>query len=499
MVSQEEASNDSPCSDCSTPFVGIDVIDSGGELGRVAIAKQAFSAGDIVLSESPALVFSIDISDMSELLIKFLDAPRETQEMILDLYHGNDDSEMLDAQRGYFDVQIQALDHRDKSLLTADIAFKLLKICMYNSHAYHQNAGAGVQSSDSLGVPIRALFLIASKVEHSCAPNVEMNISENGMLQYKTFTNLKQGDRILYSYGPGYSQPRRRRQESLYETRQFLCQCKRCVDFDECSPCKCPSCKQHTMFEGWDLSDSGSYQLETYYCLSCDTQAPERDLLQQVDKVSHFEDKLEQIKTLLVRGELLLAANKCVQTMRNIEACNLSSLHWLYPAVWKYIRDTFSSLARQSMQRGVSPTHPEAANSLLFSGYSQLLDAMWTQQILDINNGYTSLKDASIAPRLSNASFGNPSLSTVKDLIDDLITDDTNMHSYASSILDKIFHAGQDLLLLGTLNSSIARLYAKYSVVENMSSLSREQRSWVALLIETNGDTNRFPNSLLMV
>ena len=76
MVSQEEASNDSPCSDCSTPFVGIDVIDSGGELGRVAIAKKAFSAGDVVLSELPALVFSIDISDMSELLIKFLDAPK---------------------------------------------------------------------------------------------------------------------------------------------------------------------------------------------------------------------------------------------------------------------------------------------------------------------------------------------------------------------------------------------------------------------------------------
>jgi len=127
MASQEEASNDALCTDCSTPFVGIDVIDSGGELGRVAIAKQAFSAGDVVLLESPALVFSIDISDMSELLIKFLDAPKETQEMILDLYHGNDDSKLLDAQRGYFDVQIQALDHRDKSLLTADIAFKLLK------------------------------------------------------------------------------------------------------------------------------------------------------------------------------------------------------------------------------------------------------------------------------------------------------------------------------------------------------------------------------------
>lgn len=150
------------------------------------------------------------------------------------------------------------------------------------------------------------------------------------------------------------------------------------------------------------------------------------------------------------------------------------------------------------MQQGLSPSHPKVAKSLLCSGYSQLLDAIWTQQILDINNGHTSLKDASIAPRL-NASFREPLyLATVKDLIEDLINDDTNTQTSVYGVLGKIFHAGQDLLLLGSLNTFIARLY-KYFGVEYMSDLSRDQRSWVALLIETNGDVNRFPNSLLMV
>ena len=133
--------------DGNTPFVGIDVIDSGGELGRVAIAKQAFSSGDVVLSESPAIVFNIDNHDISELLIHFLDASKLTQEMILDLYHGSDDShDEIDAQRSFFGQQLQMLDRRDKHLLTVDIALKLYKISMYNSHAYRPNAGAGVCS-----------------------------------------------------------------------------------------------------------------------------------------------------------------------------------------------------------------------------------------------------------------------------------------------------------------------------------------------------------------
>ena len=142
--------------------------------------------------------------------------------------------------------------------------------------------------------------------------------------------------------------------------------------------------------------------------------------------------------------------------------------------------------------------HPEVAKLLVCSGYCQLLDAIWTQQILDINNGCTNLKDASLAPKINASLREPPHLSKVKDLIEDLINDYTNLQPSASAVLGKIFHAGQDLLLLGVLNSFVARLY-KFSGVENMSSLSRDQRSWVELLIETNGDTNRFPNSLLMV
>ena len=164
---------------------------------------------------------------------------------------------IANAERDFVSRQIQMLDHRDKCLMTADVALKLCKVFMYNCHAYRQNAGTSVASSNSLGETVKAVFLLASKVEHSCAPNVEININENGMLQYTTFTTLKQGDRILYSYGPGYAQPR---QQALYESRIFLCQCKRCINFDECSPYEFPRCKKQTMFEGWDLSDSGSYR-----------------------------------------------------------------------------------------------------------------------------------------------------------------------------------------------------------------------------------------------
>ena len=49
------------------------------------------------------------------------------------------------------------------------------------------------------------------------------------------------------------------------------------------------------------------------------------------------------------------AVDEIAQTLRDIEACNLSGLH---SATWKCTHDTFSSLARKRMQLGLSPTHP---------------------------------------------------------------------------------------------------------------------------------------------
>lgn len=224
------------------------------------------------------------------------------------------------------------------------------------------------------------------------------------MLQYKTLTPLNQGDRILYSYGPSYSQPRRRRQEPLLQTRDFTCQCKRCISFDECNPYKCPHCEQQTMFEGWRDS-SHQYQLGIYYCLSCDNHSPEIDLRAQTEKFAHFEDELDRIVMLLRRGQLLPACRKSIQTIADINSYSPSSLHWIYPAAWKHIRDAFSSAARNSMQRGQSSSHPEVSSSLLYSGCSQLLDAMWTQQIYCIISGHTSLENASIAHALQHIFF----------------------------------------------------------------------------------------------
>lgn len=219
-------------------------------------------------------------------------------------------------------------------------------------------------------------------------------------------------------------------------------------------------------------------------------------------KFAHFEDELDRIVMLLRRGQLLPACRKSIQTIADINSYSPSSLHWIYPAAWKHIRDAFSSAARNSMQRGQSSSHPEVSSSLLYSGCSQLLDAMWTQQIYCIISGHTSLENASIAQTLSSTSsfFSDqpPSLDEVKGLIDGMMNDNTNMWPTAPSIVVKIFQAGQDLLLLGTLNSYVARLYNEFSV-PTLPSLSSDQRSWATLLIETNGRTNEFPNSLLMV
>lgn len=109
-------------------FTGIEVVDSGVDLGRVAVAKQSFAAGDIVLSESPALVLNSDdmLDLICELLTRFLDTPRQTQEALLDLYHGSDDefANELSQNAALYDQLINILEHPDTHLLSADVVHK---------------------------------------------------------------------------------------------------------------------------------------------------------------------------------------------------------------------------------------------------------------------------------------------------------------------------------------------------------------------------------------
>lgn len=97
-----------------------------------------------------------------------------------------------------------------------------------------------------------------------------------------------------------------------------------------------------------------------------------------------------------------------------------------------------------------------------------------------------------VAPRL-NASFREPPSLSIHLINDD---DETITQTQTSghAILGQTFHAGQDLLLLRTLNGSIAKLYKYFGIEYMMSNLIRDQHSWVALLLltESNGDVNSF-------
>ena len=69
-------------------FVGMKVVNSGTPLGRVAVSKEAFNSGDVVLAEVPAIVF--DDQNYIRLFTEYLDASSDVQASIFDMHHNVD-------------------------------------------------------------------------------------------------------------------------------------------------------------------------------------------------------------------------------------------------------------------------------------------------------------------------------------------------------------------------------------------------------------------------
>lgn len=491
------------CRQLGASFVGVEVVDSGSNLGRVAVSKQDFAAGDIVLADVPAIVFSTDNNSYLDLFIKYLDASPPIQESILDLHHSllpqtRSEDLTLRTREHYIQQDFRAFQHKDKHLLTMDIARKLVSIVGLNAHGYHPGGQAKVPLHG--GIEGTALYVLASKVEHSCAPNVNMIINKLGLLEYQTQIPLQQGDRITFSYMSGiYSHPRSDRRGFLMTSKSFTCHCKRCVGLDECNPFKCPSCGEQTLFEG---GDDGSYKKSIYYCLSCNDEVPEsnENVENQIHKCTDFESSLTKIKSMLHSGELEMAHMKCLE-VHELIAAHYTQLHWLHPTVWKWTSDVFASLAHMYMQQGMPPHHPKVAENLRVSGYAQLLEAKWTQQIIAVAQGWTSLKDAATTKNSCSVVElkPTPSVSKVKALVNGLISDTTTMRYPNSDIALNIFHAGQDLLLGGEFDEDVAQLYERYwDGLLILRDLGEEERTWIAALIESKGQDNRFPNHLMV-
>lgn len=197
-------------------------------LGRVLVACRPFDVGDEILCEAPLLRWPM--GDWDAYLDALLAAEASVRAAVLDLFRPD-----LDSAK----AKVAATRARAESLLAqraphagVDLEFvhAALLVAELNAHAF----SAGKEM---------AMFDLASKAAHSCAPNAAYSSRDvPGHLRYKAIRPIAAGEQVQFSYIAGlYSTPTEGRRAELENTKDFICHCARCDSPDPLRGCRCPT------------------------------------------------------------------------------------------------------------------------------------------------------------------------------------------------------------------------------------------------------------------
>ncbi|XP_052128169.1 uncharacterized protein LOC113211356 [Frankliniella occidentalis] len=103
----------------------------------------------------------------------------------------------------------------------------------------------GPAAAGSAGEPLRAVFLRAAMMAHSCVPNCQLSVDDNLQLQVRASCAVPRATPVQYNYCE-LLESTARRQEHLREGKYFECSCARCSDPSECGThlgsLWCPHC-----------------------------------------------------------------------------------------------------------------------------------------------------------------------------------------------------------------------------------------------------------------
>mmetsp|Transcript_13159 Transcript_13159/g.23859 ORF Transcript_13159/g.23859 Transcript_13159/m.23859 type:complete len:579 (-) Transcript_13159:80-1816(-) len=497
------------------------VDDSGdGTMGKIAIATRDFSPLTLVLLEKPALVYDEE-NGYHSLFDGFLNADSETRQGILEMHDGPPLSAM-DAMQRDMNVEsefrrYQLQQPRSAQQLSGDICKKLLRIAANNAHAFHAKpTGDMIAKNVSSGVAGNAksaLYVLASKAEHSCAPNLRF-CTDQGRIRYTAEIPIAKGDHLSISYGSSFLQtPRKERREFLLENKAFLCNCSRCLGLDECSPLRCDTCQDGVMFQS-----GSSKEMKKWCCVStCGWDASNHaGIPSQIRSQEQLAEHIDFLRESLAYGMDENTLSKVISQQGNVaEACH--PLHWLHIAAWDLVSIVASSFARSLMMQGVPPLAPNVAGLLRLSAACQIHQILWTERNAAIVYGKLELKDAVSSIGKNRVSrlplFGSvPDTTTEKacQLLMDQLCDAPLDHDEQNRIIvprnnvtdvsHTVFHAGQDLLLAGHTKLA-CRLYACYEATFLRShwDLSEKNKQNIRALVQSGGENNCFDNHLLAV
>ena len=122
----------------------------------------------------------------------------------------------------------------------------------------------------------RALFALASLVNHSCIPNLRYDTKDKRRdVRFRALEDIQAGEELTLSYSHELSF--QRRSEEIYRGRRFLCECRLCLQADPARSVGCASgCRGYFLPVPTEFSQrSGSYTWNR--CNACHASATNVD------------------------------------------------------------------------------------------------------------------------------------------------------------------------------------------------------------------------------
>ncbi|KAH8050077.1 SET domain-containing protein [Aureococcus anophagefferens] len=171
--------------------------------GHILVAARDFAPGDLYLDA-------------------FAAAPDASKELILEMWAPPLDGTDASTQTAR---QLAAELARAPPEFDLGLAHRLVLIHTTNAH----------ETRDAAGGERGALFHVASKVSHSCAPNATF-ATRGARLNYRCIRPIKAGEQVTFSY-VGHDAWRQRREERRATLKQryfFTCRCDHCAGPDPC-------------------------------------------------------------------------------------------------------------------------------------------------------------------------------------------------------------------------------------------------------------------------
>lgn len=323
---------------------GVSVEDQGeAGLGRVLLATQDYAIGDIILEESPLVVFSN--SWLGLLQQYYTTMTNDDKVKLMDMQHL---SSKEDAHFAEFIVPLT--DRLDQLLeqppiqqflqifpISSKDVFQLSTLVSINSHMYSEENEDKMQS---------ALFYLASKACHSCHPNACYSSKlQPKKLVYYAIKPIVCGEMITISYLPPSPLNTKQRRDFLKQAKDFYCQCHKCNSADYLSAMKCvdyPDCRGITIPT---YVDTGVGHVRSCWCCEACSMITSPDL----STAATYQQRLEYIiETAEIRGgstaEDCQALEKLIEEL-NEPQCKLASSHHIVLEAMMKLFQYYSELA----------------------------------------------------------------------------------------------------------------------------------------------------------